>query len=154
MAKGLNKHSEDIFVASGRLRNIIESHGWTLYEIVDDPEKNELLDLQGRGPFQGAYEFGTDYIFMPILGEDETLIDTRQRIMIQQRSGPALDIMGEVVPFTRIEFGYDSATVMSPPPLHPGASIPYDNNNLIKTFEDCFFIQTPLRRKKFNPDLN
>lgn len=144
----------DVFYPSEKLREIVESRGWTLYEITDSSEGNEPADLEKRGPAKGYFRFGRDYMFMPIPEEGETLEEAANKVMFEQKQGPALDIQGTIIPFTRIEFGRDMARVCSPPPLHPGAEFSYNGDYFIKIFENCFFIQTPGRRQKYDPRMN
>ena len=153
MGSKLPDNIEDIFYPSEELRQIVEAHKFTFY-LVDNADGNELNDMERRGSARGYFRFGQEYFVYPIPNEGESLEDAFERIMIREASGPALDINGQVVPFTRIEFGYDNARVMSPPPGHPGAEIAYENNNLINTFKTGFFIQTPGRTKKMDPRLN
>lgn len=75
---------------------------------------------------------------MPIPKEGESLEEAAERLIAH---GPALETQDNVIAFTRIRFNRRTARVMAPPPLHPGAVIPYKNGNLVRIFEKYFVIK-------------
>ena len=139
------------FEQGERLRQIIESHGWTLYE-VDETASNDPNELEARGPAE-SYKIGKEYICWPIPRSGESLDATIVKA-IEGVKVPALDLYNTVVSFIRINFDTDRAHVLSPPPLPARAEIPYENGNLIRAFEQGFFISSPVRTRKLEQNLN
>ncbi len=138
------------FEQSSQLRQIIESYGWTLYEV--DETAKEPNDLEARGPSE-SYKIGKDYFCWPIPNNGASL-DAAIMKTINEAKGPALDLHNTVLPFTRISFKSDRAYVLCPPPLLGSAEIPYENGNLIRAFERGFFIRSPARTRKLEANVN
>lgn len=77
------------FPQSKQLKELIESHGWTLYDISQSFEqgvKPEWNDLERQGP-AGEFMFGGHYLFAPIPKEDQSL---RDAYSVTKGLGPSL----------------------------------------------------------------
>ena len=152
---------ERIYSESSRLKEIIEGHGWTLFDATLPKNKNRPYSwdqLERRG-VANQFEIGHNYIFAPIPKNGETL---RQAYSVTKGLGPSLTIEnpnderwlslevlgksnGVVALFSRLFFHQECAFVTSAKtrelPNPDFVAIKYDR--LIDTFEKYFRIVTP-----------
>ena len=78
------------FSQSKNLKEIIESHKWTLYDVSDTPEgrAHTWEEIDSMTP-AGIYKVGHNYLFVPIPKPGETL---RQAYTLTKGLGPSLTI--------------------------------------------------------------
>jgi hypothetical protein len=162
---------DEVFSQSKELREIIESHGWSLYA-VPMGRGFSLDEMDGMGAAE-QYAIGQDYLFAPIPTEGQKLSDA---YLITKGVGPALDIPDptdkwwisiEVTKkgsrymalFTRLFFHEKCAYVTTPRNVHPDpdfVAIGYDT--LIDVFRKYFRIIEPteigLAEPVASPDWN
>ncbi len=152
----------EIFPQSSRLKEIIESYDWTLYEANQPNEcPPSWEELSGRGPAI-EYEIGKNYIFAPIPKDGQSL---RDAYSITKGFGPSLTITdpneerwialyipkwypgrkGKPIIFSRLLFEEEGVAATSPATkgnLDPDL-IGIDYPHLIDTFEKHFRVVSP-----------
>jgi len=149
-----------VFPQSRDLKEIIESHDWTLYDVSNPPEgRAHTWEEMDKMTPADQYEVGHVYLFVPIPKNGQTL---RQAYTPTKGLGPSLSINnpaddrwlslkiqrksnGLVALFTRLFMHAKCASVNSPEAIYlqnpDFVEIRYDK--LVDTFRQCFRIVSP-----------
>lgn len=148
------------FPRSRDLKEIIESHNWTLYDVSNPPEgrAHTWEELDNLTPAD-QYEVGHNYLFVPIPKQGQTL---REAYTPTKGLGPSLSIInpdddrwvalkvqrksnGDVALFSRLFMPEDFALVSSPEMIYSPnpdiVAIKYEE--LVDTFRRYFRIVSP-----------
>ncbi|MEK6888449.1 MAG: hypothetical protein AABX14_05895 [Candidatus Aenigmatarchaeota archaeon] len=149
-----------IFPQSRALKDVIESHDWTLYDVTNSPKGRAYTwEEMDRMPPAEQYEIGHNYLFVPIPKTGQTL---RQAYTPTKGLGPSLTIdnpaddrwlslevqrksIGTVALFSRLFMEEEFAVASSPRTIYvlePDVVIlKYDK--LVDTFRQYFRIVSP-----------
>ena len=155
---------EGVYSESARLKEIIESHRWTLFDATLPEGKNRPFswdELAKRGCAE-QFEIGHNYEFAPMVSNRQTL---RQAYSSTKGLGPSLQVedgadetrwagvytatnfyyLKKPILFTRLDFTPDFLAAFSPPtremPESDALGIWYPK--VIETFEKYFRIVKP-----------